>query len=402
MPPRPKRSVQHSIAKSGRVSTHALRRESRTARERRQRWLFFLAIAAAVVAILSVPAYGYWREVVAKGGEPIAEVNGHFISTETYAKTVGFNQVLIRGQITRIQNRLAELSEDESAEAETFKQVLRQQFDNLRRSVASVEQDSLDSLIEAQVLRDEADRRGLTVNSPAMDYALRRILDPSLGFAQPLPNVDATDDSGEQIDPSQRSLEVAQSMLSEIIGESAFLTPAEFRSLIHEPTALRELLRQIFELEAPTSSEQVKARHILVDTEEEANTVIERLTSGEEFADLASEMSKDSSNKDKGGELGWFPRGIMVKQFEEVAFSLPAGQTSEPVRTPFGFHVIEVEEGPIIRELGPAQLAQTRARHFDQWLNLQTGPESASVKRFFSADKLNWARRYVTERLSGP
>lgn len=402
MPPRPKRSVQHSIAKSGRVSTHALRRESRTARDRRQRWLIFLAIAAVVVAIFSVPAYGYWREEIAKGGEPIAEVNGHSISTETYAKTLGFNQVLIRDQISRIQDRLSELTEDESAEAETFKQILRQQFDNLRRNVASVEQDTLDSLIEAQVLRGEADRRGLTVNQPAMDYALRRILDPSSGFAQPLPPVDAPADPDEQTDPSQRALEEAQTMLSEIVGESAFLTPTEFRTLVHEPTALRELLRQIFELEAPTSSEQVRARHILVDTQEEANSVIERLAAGEDFGDLATELSKDTSNRDTGGDLGWFPRGIMVKEFEDVAFSLPAGQTSEPVSTPFGFHVIEVEEGPITRELDPALLAQTRARHFDQWLNSQTGPDSANVERFFSADKLNWARRYVTERLPGP
>ena len=89
MPPRPKRSVQHSIAKSGRVTTHALRSQSRTARERRRRWLIFFAVAAAILAILSVPAFGYWREVIAKGGEPIAEVNGQSISTETYAKTLG-------------------------------------------------------------------------------------------------------------------------------------------------------------------------------------------------------------------------------------------------------------------------------------------------------------------------
>ena len=155
-------------------------------------------------------------------------------------------------------------------------------------------------------------------------------------------------------------------------------------------------------MEAPTSSEQVRARHILVDTEEEASTVIERLTAGEDFADLASELSKDTSNKDEGGELGWFPRGIMVKEFEEVAFSLPAGQASDPVRTTFGFHVIEVEEGPIKRELDPTMLEQTRARRFDQWLNSQTGPDSLNVERYFSADKLNWARRYVTERLPKP
>ena len=396
MPPRPKRSVQHSIAKSGRVTTHALRSQSRTARERRRRWLIFFAVAAAILAILSVPAFGYWREVIAKGGEPIAEVNGQSISTETYAKTLGLNQLLIRGQITRVQDGLAALTDDESAGAEAYKQILRQQFDNLRRSVARLEQDTLDDLIEGQLIRDEAARRGLSASSPAMDDALRRMLDPSFGFPQPLP---AVDDAEGSSDSSQRSLEVAQTLLSELVGDSTFLSPAEFRSLVQEPTALREILRGAFYSEAPTSSEQVRARHILVDTEEEANIVIERLTAGEDFADLASELSKDTSNKEKGGELGWFPRGIMVKQFEEIAFSLPAGQTSDPVRTPFGFHVIDVEEGPIKRALDPALLEQTRARHFDDWLNSQKGPDSLNVKRFFSADKLSWARTYVTERL---
>ena len=396
MPPRPKRSVQHSIAKSGRVTTHALRSQSRTARERRRRWLIFFAVAAAILAILSVPAFGYWREVIAKGGEPIAEVNGQSISTETYAKTLGLNQLLIRGQITRVQDGLAALTDDESAGAEAYKQILRQQFDNLRRSVARLEQDTLDDLIEGQLIRDEAARRGLSASSPAMDDALRRMLDPSFGFPQPLP---AVDDAEGSSDSSQRSLEVAQTLLSELVGDSTFLSPAEFRSLVQEPTALREILRGAFYSEAPTSSEQVRARHILVDTEEEANIVIERLTAGEDFADLASELSKDTSNKEKGGELGWFPRGIMVKQFEETAFSLPAGQTSDPVRTPFGFHVIDVEEGPIKRALDPALLEQTRARHFDDWLNSQKGPDSLNVKRFFSADKLSWARTYVTERL---
>ena len=396
MPPRPKRSVQHSIAKSGRVTTHALRSQSRTARERRRRWLIFFAVAAAILAILSVPAFGYWREVIAKGGEPIAEVNGQSISTETYAKTLGLNQLLIRGQITRVQDGLAALTDDESAGAEAYKQILRQQFDNLRRSVARLEQDTLDDLIEGQLIRDEAARRGLSASSPAMDDALRRMLDPSFGFPQPLP---AVDDAEGSSDSSQRSLEVAQTLLSELVGDSTFLSPAEFRSLVQEPTALREILRRAFYSEAPTSSEQVRARHILVDTEEDANIVIERLTAGEDFADLASELSKDTSNKEKGGELGWFPRGIMVKQFEEIAFSLPAGQTSDPVRTPFGFHVIKVEEGPIKRALDPALLEQTRARHFDDWLNSQKGPDSLNVKRFFSADKLSWARTYVTERL---
>lgn len=88
--------------------------------------------------------------------------------------------------------------------------------------------------------------------------------------------------------------------------------------------------------------QEVHARHILVETEAEANDVAERLKKGEDFATLAKEKSKDPGAE--GGDLGFFTRGQMVKPFEEAAFALDVGQISDPVQSPFGWHVIKVEE----------------------------------------------------------
>lgn len=91
--------------------------------------------------------------------------------------------------------------------------------------------------------------------------------------------------------------------------------------------------------------EEVHASHILVATEGEALTIIQQIKEGKAFADLAKERSKDQTNSAKGGDLGYFTRGQMVKPFEDAAFSLTKkGEISQPVKTDFGWHVIELHE----------------------------------------------------------
>ena len=86
--------------------------------------------------------------------------------------------------------------------------------------------------------------------------------------------------------------------------------------------------------------DKVHCAHVLVKTEQEAKTVIERLNKGEKFANIAKEMSLCPSGK-RGGDLGTFTRGKMVKEFETAAFILQKGQTSPMVKTKFGYHIIK-------------------------------------------------------------
>jgi len=86
--------------------------------------------------------------------------------------------------------------------------------------------------------------------------------------------------------------------------------------------------------------DKVHCCHILVKTDQEAKTVLERLGKGEKFTRIAQEVSLCPSGK-RGGDLGTFGRGKMVKEFEVAAFALQKGQTSSVVKTKFGYHIIK-------------------------------------------------------------
>ncbi|MEC9292357.1 MAG: peptidyl-prolyl cis-trans isomerase [Pseudomonadota bacterium] len=127
-----------------------------------------------------------------------------------------------------------------------------------------------------------------------------------------------------------------------------------------------------------TTEEERKARHILVSDYVEAEKLYQQLKDGSDFAELATEFSNDPISKAKGGDLGFFKRDDMVAEFADAAFSLETGMVSEPVETPFGFHLIEVTEvkAPAIPALADvreeiiAMMSEDKAANaFDNALN---------------------------------
>ncbi|ASL63785.1 peptidylprolyl isomerase [Bacillus cereus] len=89
---------------------------------------------------------------------------------------------------------------------------------------------------------------------------------------------------------------------------------------------------------------EIKASHILVKDEETAKKVKDELAQGKSFEELAKQYSEDTGSKEKGGDLGFFGPGKMVKEFEEAAQKLKKGEVSEPVKTQFGYHIIKVTD----------------------------------------------------------
>ncbi|MCF8532074.1 MAG: peptidylprolyl isomerase [Reyranella sp.] len=108
-----------------------------------------------------------------------------------------------------------------------------------------------------------------------------------------------------------------------------------------------EALRKRYDerLKSMPAEEEVRARHILVATEDEAKALIAEIKKGAAFDKLAKEKSTDKASGAEGGDLGWFKKSDMVKEFADAAFALKKGDmTDEPVKTQFGYHVIKIED----------------------------------------------------------
>jgi parvulin-like peptidyl-prolyl isomerase len=116
------------------------------------------------------------------------------------------------------------------------------------------------------------------------------------------------------------------------------------------------------------SAEQVHARHLLVSTRQQAESLREEILAGEDFALLARQFTLDLTSRPAGGDLGWFPVGVLsAPQVEEAAFALPLGQLSPVVESSFGFHVIEtIERGD--HPLSPDSAVRLRQLAVQSWL----------------------------------
>jgi len=137
--------------------------------------------------------------------------------------------------------------------------------------------------------------------------------------------------------------------------------------------------------QVPTTAEHVHVRHILVDTEEEADHLLNQLQAGADFASLAQAYSQDVSTRDSGGDLGTFPRGILVApEVEDVGFALQPGQFSGVISSTLGYHIVQVIERYPAREISPENLRLLRERAVQEWVDSLWA--SASIERYVQAE----------------
>ncbi|GMR10034.1 MAG: peptidylprolyl isomerase [Anaerolineae bacterium] len=150
-------------------------------------------------------------------------------------------------------------------------------------------------------------------------------------------------------------------------GVPAGYTEDEFRIDLRREILAAKAVGSITDV-LPSQVEHTSARHILVATLEEAEALLDDLANGADFGTLAVIHSRDPSTRPAGGELGWFPKGLLtMPEVEEAAFSLQPGEVSDVIETALGFHILEVlgrEDRPLVGET----LTQYRVAAVQQWL----------------------------------
>lgn len=177
---------------------------------------------------------------------------------------------------------------------------------------------------------DLADRLPRVAGDSRQDYVLSYLIDLQLGSrAAVAEKLDTTPEFERKAAYNRNRL-----LLDELLAHEA-------RKAVTPETAQKTYQQTLRDLKP---EEEIRARHIITSSEENAKAAIARIKAGEEFTVVAAAMSIDPSAAKNGGELGWFSRDRMAPEFSEAAFRLKPGEISAPVKTQFGWHVIQLEE----------------------------------------------------------
>jgi parvulin-like peptidyl-prolyl isomerase len=358
-------------------------------------------LAVGVLLVILIGA-GVIQELVLKPRQPVAVVNNQKISSQDYQKRVLLDWFQAGDQLTDPQGTSLQ---------------------------------TLDQMIDDKILREQAQQRGITVSADEIDQAIEKAFgyERTPPTATPTPAVAPTQaptptPGGEPTatpypTPTPVTLEAYQKAYQNYMDrlkQAAGVGPADFRSLI-ESDLLRQKLYEAVTADVPTTEEQAHARHILVairtpeptptplpagqptptpdpsatpapaprDEAQALARVIEvqqKLGAGGDFAKLALEYSDDRGSAANGGDLGWFGKGQMVTEFDTAAFALEPGKISNPVKTTYGYHLIQVLEKDPARPSDAYTLAQRKYEFYNKWLSdLRT---AAKIERFWTLDKL--------------
>lgn len=387
-----------------------------TRRDRERRKWIVIALGIVLGAVFLILGVGILQQLILEPNSAVATVDGTAINTRAYQARVKYERNQVENQL--IQYQQLEQQFDPEGTSGFFSgqiQQLQQDLSNPETFGLRV----LDNMIDEVLISREAGKLGIAVDPAALQTEVQRqfgyepdatptpiTTPPVITSTQVITNaagITETQVISATATPQPTPTPYTEAEYQRIYNETlanikqvSGLEEADFRAIIGA-RMLRDLVQQSVTADTPATEEQVRAAHILVsvaqDASEEDKTAarakidaaLQEVKDGRDFAEVAKEVSDDSSAGD-GGDLGWFGRGRMVAEFENAAFSLEPGEVSEVVETQFGYHIIKVLEKDAARPLEGSALESKRSQAFEEWLQgLRT---SAQIVRSWNTNKL--------------
>jgi peptidyl-prolyl cis-trans isomerase D len=389
---------------------------ARLEREKIQQRYLMIGTVVVLVLVVGLLIYGVLDQVLFKSLRPVAKVGNVTITSGQFINEVRFDRLRSIQQLRSVMS--------DSMMIQFFGSYI-QQIGSRLLSPTSLGQEVLDTMVENILIANEANKRDITLSDADVNVEMEK----QFGFFEngtPTPTITSTPFvySTSTLSPTQQALvpptntpsptetaelaqtatleasptaEIAATSTPEVSptitltptitptatpytrdlydkevkqyvtnGNEIKLTESQLRDFIRKQLLRQKLYDELTKDVQPVA-EQVWARHILVASEEAANVVIEKLKAGEDFASLAAELSTDTSNKDTGGDLGWFARGAMAADFENAVFALKIGEISQPIKTEFGYHIIQTL-GHEERPLSAQQIDTAKQKAYQNWL----------------------------------
>ena len=398
------------MAKHGKKKIVSRKYLARVERERILRRYIIIGTATVTIIALLLVGYGIVNDLVLKPRTPIVEVNDEVVTTAQFQALIRFQRVNLVNQFNSYFNFVQGLGDP--GMISSFLPYLTQIENQLQPESIGVS--ALNNLIEDALIRQEARKLGIQVSQEEIQKYIAESVFFYYPDGTPTPTPTTEVRPTSTLSPLQMTL-----VPSKAITETADLAPTPTPEEGTEPTpttppptptpytrekyeadykdylstlqtfaklseqdifwimeglVLREKVMDIVVTDVPTEEERLWARHILFldeeTGEEQAREFLARLNNGEEFLTVAEELTANQSEDDSNiifEDLGWFGKGAMVEPFEEAAYALQVGEISEPVQTPFGWHIIQVL-GREVQPLDPYEIQQRRLQAFEEWL----------------------------------
>lgn len=192
----------------------------------------------------------------------------------------------------------------------------------------SLKQQILDKLIVEELISQNAKEKDISVSEKEIEDKLKEI-EASLGGEEKYKEFLTNNEISEEYFKENTRKEILMGKYYENYLENSGINEEDVEKFFEENK--RDLI-------------VLRAKHILVNNEDDAKNILERLKSGEEFEEVALLESLDSGSAAQGGDLGYFTRGTMIKEFEDAAFGLNVGEISDLVKTDVGYHIIKLED----------------------------------------------------------